>query len=223
MFYCDLLDHLRSHILELIFQIDFLGHRHTVFGDGGGSKGLLQYDISPFGTQGNLHASASMFTPRNIALRASWSNFISFAIGNTLHFFIYIYLDRSGFPSMTPKMSSSLMIRCSSPSILTSDPEYFPKRILSPALTSMGDQLSLFGHFPFPTQSLFLLVVSLRSIRNNDSAFGFLLFLESFAITLSCNGLIFMCYISFLFVSFCYVRRYLGQWKEKLAISRIKN
>ena len=42
------------------------------------------------------------------------------------------------FFSIIAMISSSLMIRCSSPSILISVPAYFPKRILSPFFTSRG-------------------------------------------------------------------------------------
>ena len=43
----------------------------------------------------------------------------------------------SGQPT-TPRMSLSFMISRSSPSILTSVPDHFPKRMRSPALTSRG-------------------------------------------------------------------------------------
>src|SRR5216117_1721499 len=54
-------------------------------------------------------------------------------------------------PSTTPRMSSSRMMRCSSPSILISDPEYFPNRILSPTLTSRGVSLPSSFTLPLPT------------------------------------------------------------------------
>jgi len=48
------LDHLRAHVLELVLQFDFLGHRHTVLGDGGGAEGALEDHVAALGTQGDL-------------------------------------------------------------------------------------------------------------------------------------------------------------------------
>jgi len=50
-------------------------------------------------------------------------------------------IARSSYPSMTPRMSSSRRIRCSSPSSLISLPVYLPKRTRSPFLTSGGTTL----------------------------------------------------------------------------------
>jgi hypothetical protein len=49
------LDHLRAHILKLVFELNFLGYRDTVFGNGWGAKRALEYDITPFGAQGDFH------------------------------------------------------------------------------------------------------------------------------------------------------------------------
>ena len=81
-----------------------------------------------------------------------------------------------------PRTSSSLRMRYSLPSSLTSEPEYFPTSTLSPTLTSErnffpvlqgstgadGDDFSRHGFF-------------LGSVRDNDGAdFLFLGFVESF-------------------------------------------
>src|SRR5262245_37807738 len=50
-----------------------------------------------------------------------------------------------------PRTSSSRRMRCSSPSILISDPEYLPNRIRSPAFTSRGMTLPSSLIFPLPT------------------------------------------------------------------------
>jgi hypothetical protein len=41
----DLAHHLRAHVLERILQVDLLGHRHTVLGDGGGAELLVEDDV----------------------------------------------------------------------------------------------------------------------------------------------------------------------------------
>src|SRR5262245_20851710 len=50
-----------------------------------------------------------------------------------------------------PRTSSSRRMRCSSPSILISDPEYLPNRMRSPAFTSRGMTLPSSLIFPLPT------------------------------------------------------------------------
>src|SRR6056297_167926 len=47
-------DHLRAHVLELVFQFDFLGNRHTVFGDARRAKGFVQNHVTAFGAKGYL-------------------------------------------------------------------------------------------------------------------------------------------------------------------------
>ena len=52
---------------------------------------------------------------------------------------------------LAQRISSSRMMRYSSPSSLISWPEYLPKRIVSPALTSSGVSLPSFSVLPLPT------------------------------------------------------------------------
>ena len=40
--------HLRTHILELVFELDFLGDGHAVLGDTRGAERLVDYDIAAF-------------------------------------------------------------------------------------------------------------------------------------------------------------------------------
>ena len=47
--------HLRAHVFERILQLDFLGYRHTVFGDGRSAEFLLQNDIAALGAERHLH------------------------------------------------------------------------------------------------------------------------------------------------------------------------
>jgi len=50
----NLLDHLRAHVLELVLELDFLGDRHAVLGDGGSTEAALEHDIAALGTEGDL-------------------------------------------------------------------------------------------------------------------------------------------------------------------------
>ncbi len=52
---CDLLDHLRSHVFELVLELYFFGHRNPVFRDVGRAKRLVEHDVSAFRTEGNGH------------------------------------------------------------------------------------------------------------------------------------------------------------------------
>lgn len=50
----DFFHHLRAHVLELIFQFDFLGNRHTVLGDARRAEGFVQNHVTAFGAKGYL-------------------------------------------------------------------------------------------------------------------------------------------------------------------------
>ena len=45
-----LFDHLRAHVLELVFQFDLFGHGHTVLGDYRRAEGLLNDHVTTLGT-----------------------------------------------------------------------------------------------------------------------------------------------------------------------------
>ena len=49
------LDHLRAHVLELVFQFDFLGNRYTVLGDARCAEGFVQNHVAAFGAQRDFH------------------------------------------------------------------------------------------------------------------------------------------------------------------------
>jgi hypothetical protein len=51
----DLLDHLRAHVLELVLELDLLGHGDAVLGHGRGAEGLLQHHVAALGAEGHLH------------------------------------------------------------------------------------------------------------------------------------------------------------------------
>jgi hypothetical protein len=50
----DFLDHLRAHVLELVLELDLLGDRDTVLGDGGGAERALEHHVAALGAQGDL-------------------------------------------------------------------------------------------------------------------------------------------------------------------------
>src|SRR6185369_8463275 len=53
----DFADHLGAHVFIGIFQFDFLGHCHTVFGDGGRAKLLVEDYVASFGTERRRNGS----------------------------------------------------------------------------------------------------------------------------------------------------------------------
>ena len=54
------LDHLGAHVLVLVFQLDFLGNRHTVLGHGGGAPFLVQNHIAALGTKRRFDRAAEL-------------------------------------------------------------------------------------------------------------------------------------------------------------------
>ena len=51
----DLAHHLRAHVLERILQVDFLGDRHAVLGDGRRAELLVEDDVAALGAERDLH------------------------------------------------------------------------------------------------------------------------------------------------------------------------
>ena len=47
--------HLRAHVLELVFQFDFLGNGNAILGDARCAKRLFDDDVAAFRAEGNLH------------------------------------------------------------------------------------------------------------------------------------------------------------------------
>ena len=48
-------NHLRAHVLERVFQFDFLGYRDTVLGDGRGAELLFDNHVAALGPKRHLH------------------------------------------------------------------------------------------------------------------------------------------------------------------------
>jgi hypothetical protein len=56
--------HLRAHVLELVFQFDFLGDGNAVLGDARCAERLVEMTtLRPFGPRVTFTASARVFTP----------------------------------------------------------------------------------------------------------------------------------------------------------------
>jgi len=50
----DFLDHLRAHVLQLVFEFDFFSDGHAVFGHGGGAERALEHHVAAFRAQGDF-------------------------------------------------------------------------------------------------------------------------------------------------------------------------
>src|SRR2546428_43628 len=137
--------------------------------------------LRPFGPSVAFTASAMMFTPLSSALRASSSNLSCFGMDHVPPY------------SRMARTSSSRRMRYSLSSILTSEPEYFPNRILSPAFTSRAIFLPFSPTLPLPT------AITLASCGFSLAVSGMMIppFLTSFSSSRStrmrsCSGRIFM-------------------------------
>src|SRR5437016_8309656 len=142
---------------------------------------LSMTTLRPFGPSVAFTASAMMLTPRSSAARASSANLSCFGIAHVPPY------------SRMARTSSSRMIRYSLSSSLTSEPEYFPNRILSPAFTSSGIFLPSSVTLPLPT------AITLASCGFSLAVSGMMIppFLTSFSSSRStrsrsCNGRIFI-------------------------------
>src|SRR5213592_754282 len=142
---------------------------------------LSMTTLRPLGPSVAVTAAAIMLMPLSRLDRASSSNFSCFGIARVPPY------------SRMARTSSSRMIRYSLSSSFTSEPEYFPKRILSPALTSRGTFLPSSVTLPLPTAT------TLPSWGFSLAVSGMMIppFLTSFSSSRStrrrsCNGRIFI-------------------------------
>jgi len=51
----DFLHHLRAHVLEPVFELDFLRDRYTVLGDGRGAVALFEHRVTALRAERRLH------------------------------------------------------------------------------------------------------------------------------------------------------------------------
>src|SRR5690606_34282829 len=186
----DLLHHLGAHVLELVLELHLLGDRDAVLGDGRRTPGLLDDDVAPARAEGDLHRVGEGVEALG-DLRPGVRRDDDFRGG---HWFrLLLESVETGDQSRTARMSSSRMIRCSSPSIFTSVPLYFENSTLSPALTSRAWTLPSLSRLPAPTAITlpwigFSLAVS--GMKRPPAVFSSSS--RRLMITRSCSGRIFM-------------------------------
>src|SRR3972149_4340445 len=183
----NLLDHLSAHVFELVFELDLFGDGDAVLGDIGSAVRFVQDYVSPFGPErdgSGVRQYIYTFENRVAGVATKFYHF-------SCHRFPPLIVFKSYFSRM-PRMSSSRIIRCSSPSMLISVPEYLPKRMRSFTLTSSGMSLPSSFTFPLPT------AITFPSWGFSFALSGMmippLLFPSSsirFTMTRSCKGLIF--------------------------------
>jgi len=56
----DLLDHTGAHVLVVVGQVDFLGDRDAVLGDGRRTEALLEDDVAPLGPESHLDGAGQL-------------------------------------------------------------------------------------------------------------------------------------------------------------------
>src|SRR5690606_15612043 len=152
------LDHLDAHVLELVLELDLLRDRHAVLRDGRRAEALLEHDVAAFRAECHLdgvredvyaaqHALARLvgksdfFRSRHVSVSVP-ENACANGCGRQAG---------GPQPSITAMTSSSRMTRSSSPSTLTSVPEYLPNSTLSPSFSSSLRTSPLSRILPCPT------------------------------------------------------------------------
>src|SRR5690606_32644456 len=122
----DLLDELGTHVLVGILEVDLLRNRDAVLGDGRAAEGLLDDHVAAAGAEGDLDGAGELgHTLLDVLARRRVVADL-FGHGRCLLGVLVGWnrVGRSGGarpqPSMIPRMSSSRMIRYSSPLYLTS-------------------------------------------------------------------------------------------------------
>ena len=58
-----LVDQLGAHVLEAVFQLDFLAHRHAVLGDGRAAEGFVEDHVAAGRAEGYGHHVGQFFHP----------------------------------------------------------------------------------------------------------------------------------------------------------------
>src|SRR5262249_24753129 len=138
----DLLHHLGAHVLELVLELDLLGDGDAVLGHRRRAEALLDHHVAAARTERHAHRvgervdADEQLGPR-VLVEAD-------LLGSHRRILLY---------SQMPRTSSSRMMRCSSPSILTSVPEYLLKSTRSPFLISSGWSLPSSSTLPLPTET----------------------------------------------------------------------
>jgi len=75
----DFLDHLRTHVLELILQFDLFSDRYAIFSDSWCTIGAIQYYVAAFWAKRHFNCVGQNVHADAILLRAASWNFTSLA------------------------------------------------------------------------------------------------------------------------------------------------
>src|SRR5581483_3860184 len=173
----DLLQHLRAHVLELVLELDLLGDGDAVLGGARRAEALLEHHVAALGAQRHLDGIGENIDAAQHALARVLGEAYVFGChcrilswgSDTLRLTLRKVEEGAGkgaeprpacdqaaarteaFPSITPRMSLSFMMRSSSPSIFTSVPDHLPNSTRSPFLTSGGTSRPCSSRAPGPT------------------------------------------------------------------------
>src|SRR5262249_17431955 len=145
-----LLHHLRAHVLELVLELDLLGDGDAVLGHRGSAPRLLDHDVAATGSERDPHGVGEQVQALG-DLTAGARRKNQFFGSHCPVLLDLCALRWRWDQSSTARRSSSRMIRCSSPSILTSVPLYLLNSTRSPALTSSAMILPSLSRLPAPT------------------------------------------------------------------------
>src|SRR5207248_7378137 len=105
--------HLRTHVLELVLDLDFLRDGDAVLGHRGRAPRLLDHDVAAARAEGDLHRVGEQIEALG-----------DLATGTRRKNDFFGSHGTGSFQSRIARRSSSRRMRCSSPSIFTSVPLY---------------------------------------------------------------------------------------------------
>ena len=135
----DLANELCAHVLKLVLQLNLLGDGDTVIGDERAAELLAQHDIAALGAEGNLNGVGQLVNTCAKRLAGVLALLDLFSHNRSLLLSERI-TEKSNY-STTARMSLWRTMVHSSPSTLTSVPEYLLVRTLSPTLTIISTSL----------------------------------------------------------------------------------
>ncbi|MNZ48629.1 hypothetical protein D3C78_663770 [compost metagenome] len=113
-------EQLGAHVFESVFEFDFFGNRHTVFGDGRSAEALGQNNVTAFRAQGGFYSVSQNVDTNEHFLTGGVAEFYVFSSHDRL---ILEYFGVTGNqrnqPSITARISFSAITSRSSPSTFT--------------------------------------------------------------------------------------------------------
>src|SRR5690606_1132791 len=119
----NVLDQLRAHVFELVFQFDFFGNRYAVLGDQRSAVALLDHHVAAFRAEGGFYCVSQTVDASEHFLAGGIAEFNFFSSHDD---YSLIRSDRAEFvatgrcnqASTTARISLSLITSRSSPSTL---------------------------------------------------------------------------------------------------------